>query len=97
MQTLQEVQKSFISIGYSPKLKPFNQRVLAILAIIFVGVVLEFIYLIHDADGAQELMESIYIITATAGSFLCFASSSFIMEEIFAFIDSSNETFRESK
>lgn len=97
MQTLQEVQKSFLSIGFGPQLKPFNQRILTILGIILAGVVLEFIYLIHEADSAQKFMESIYITTATTGSFFCFANTSFIMEEIFAFINSSNETFRESK
>lgn len=97
MQTLQEVQKSFHSIGFSPELKPFNQRILAILAIIFASVILEFTYLIHEADSAQKFMESIYVTTVTIGSFFCFANASFIMEEIFSFIDSSNETFRESK
>lgn len=97
MQTLQAVQKSFDSLGFSPKLKQFNYKISGISVISFLGIILLWIYLLHEADSSQEYMESIYIVTACSGIFLSFASTVFFKEELFSFINSFNELTNESK
>lgn len=95
MQILQVVQISFYSIGFSPKLKPLNHRNLSILGISFPGVILELISLICEANGAQEYMESVYIITVCSGVLLAYASTIVVMKKLFSFIEAINEFFNE--
>lgn len=60
MQIYQEVQKSFHSIGISPKLEAFNRRALNIWAIAFLFIILEWLFLTYEVDNAEECMESIF-------------------------------------
>lgn len=69
MQTLQEVQKSLDNIGFNPNSKPFNRRILRILAITASAIVLQWIFLINAADNAKEYIESIYVVTTCTGTF----------------------------
>lgn len=75
MQVLQEVQKSFNWMGFNPKLEPFNRRILRILTIVFPAVVLQWMFLMLEANSAQEYLESIYMITACTCTFASFLST----------------------
>lgn len=97
MRTLQEVQTSFDWMGFNPKLKPFNHKIRAILAITIPAVISQWKFLVHDANNAREYMESIYIVSVCSGVFLCFASTIFITKKLFAFINSVDELMNESK
>lgn len=97
MPILKEVEKSFNSIGFDPKLKPFNHKTLSILVILLPGIILQWIFLICVANRAEEYMESIYIVTTSTGVFLSFASTILIREKLFYLIEIDNEFVRESK
>lgn len=97
MKILQEVQNNLISMGMNPELERFNRRILNILAINFPGVVSLWIFLFHEANSAEEYLESIYIVTASSGIFLSFASTIFVMEELFSFIKNVDDAVNESK
>lgn len=97
MQYLQEVQKMFNLVGFSPKLKPLNRRILVTLVLTFSALILMWIFLIQEADGAHENIESIYFVSASSSIFLCFASTILTKEKLFSFIDSLDEFFNERK
>lgn len=97
MRVLQEVLKSYDSIGIDPKLEPFNRKVLRYLAVYFLGMTLLLIYLFHEADTSREYMESIYVVTSCSGILLSAASTIFIREKLFLYIDTLNKRFDESK
>lgn len=93
----EEVRKSLHSIGVSPKLEPFNRRILSILASTSLGVISLWIFLFHGADSAEEYMKSVCLITICTGTLLSFASTILIKKELFAFIKSHDECFDERK
>lgn len=97
MKIYQEVQKSFVWIGFDQKLEPFNRKISSILAITFTAVLLQWIFLIHVAETAQQYMESMYIVSTCSGIFLAFASSTFTTKRLFSFIKRVNESVDESK
>lgn len=97
MQTNQEVQKAFHSIGISPKLEPFNHRVLSILAASLLGVISLWIFLIHETNNAREFMRSIFVVTVCTGIFVSFASITLITKKLFSFMKTLNEYLNESK
>lgn len=96
MQILQEVQKSFNSIGLGPELEPFNRKILSTLVGIFPGVVSLWIFLIHEANSAVKYLESIYVVTTCSGFFICFASTIIITKKLFAFIKIVEDFVNES-
>lgn len=97
MRTLQVAQKSLNSIGISPELEPFNEKILSNLVIIFPTIILQWIFLFHEADGAQEYIECSYIATACTGVFLSFASTIFITTKFLSFFNSVDDFFNESE
>lgn len=97
MQALQEVQKSFYFLGISPNLKPFNPRILSFSAFILHGVILLWLFVILEADGSQEYMESIYANSAVSGTFLCLLGTIFMSEKLFSFFKALDEALNESK
>lgn len=97
MQILQEVQKNLCVMGFSPELKPFNDRVLSILIISFPAVLSQFHFIIHEANNAQKYMESFYIISVCMSDFLCFTNTILNSTKIFSYIKSSVEFVNESK
>lgn len=97
MKTLQEIRKSFCSLGFSPELHPFNHMVLRFLCMAFLTGLLLWIFFIHVADSAQEYLETIYLITAYNGIFLSFASTIFIAEKLFIFFNNVDKISNESK
>lgn len=97
MQTFQAVQRGFESLGFSRKLAPFNRIVLRIFAIDFLLIISQLIFLIHEADSSQEYMESIYTITACSCIFVSLATTIFITDKLFTFIDGFDELINESK
>lgn len=97
MRSVQEVQKAFITIGFDPKLKPMNHRVLGVLAIVFPGLTSIWIYLIFEANGAEEYMESIFMVTVCTGIFISFASTILNKTSLFSFIGRVDKVLNESK
>lgn len=97
MQIFEEVQNSFISIGFSPKQDLFNRRISGILAMTLLGVVLLSMFLVLEADSAQEYMESFYITTTSFGILLSIASTIFIKQKLFPFKKSGDEIVNESE
>lgn len=95
MQIFQEVQKSFISLGFNPKEEPFNHKIVGILAATLLAVISLWIFLIHEANSAESYMESIYDITAATGLLLSLASTVFIKQKLFSFIGSFDEFLNE--
>lgn len=93
----QVVQKSLHSIGFGPTLEPFNRRILSILAVTCLGVISLWIYLFHEADGAEAYMESICLITICTATLLSDASTILITKKLFAFINAHDECFNERK
>lgn len=55
------------------------------------------IFLIHEADGAQKVMESIYVVTTGSGIFLSFASTIFIREKLFSFFKNWDDFANDGK
>lgn len=86
MKILQEVQKSFNSIGFSPNLDRFNKKILIVTSVIVVGLILQLIYIFHEADTPQEYMESIHFFSACFSILLSFASSVLMKQKLFSFI-----------
>lgn len=97
MQTLQVVQKNFEFFGLSPKLEPFNRQILKTFIISISGIASQWIFLLHEANGSKEYMESIYIVISCSGIVLSFASTTFNKEKLFLGIDSNDELIFESK
>lgn len=97
MQMYQAVQKSFHSIGLSPKLEAFNQRALCFVAITFLIIISEWIFLVYEADSAEEYMASIYAINTCAGVLLSFTSTIFTKKRLFSFMTMHNAYFDTSK
>lgn len=97
MLILQEVQSSFSSMGFSPKLKRFNNKVRAILATTVPGFILLWIYLIHVASTAREYMESIDTISPGTGVLLSFTYTIFTSKKVFSVINSIAELVHGSK
>lgn len=92
-----EMQKSFRSIGFDPKLESFNHRILGILAITSLGVISLWIFLFHEADSAAAYVESVYLITVCNGVLLSMASTIFTRKRLFSFIEIHEEFWNESK
>lgn len=92
MQMYQAVQKSFHSIGLSPKLEAFNH-----VAITFLIIISEWIFLVYEADSAEEYMASIYAINTCAGVLLSFTSTIFTKRRLFSFMTMHNAYFDTSK
>lgn len=97
MRTLQVAQKSLNSIGFSPELKPFNSKILSNLVTIFPFIILQWIFLFHGANGAQEYIECAYIAVGCTGVFLSFASAVLIAAKFFSYFKSVDDFFNESK
>lgn len=97
MQILQEVQRSLSSIGFNQKLEPFNRRIVSILVTVLPGFISVWVFLIHEADSAQEYMESIYIAVVSTGILLSFTSTISITKKLFSFIENIGECFKESE
>lgn len=93
----QEVQKGLQSIGYGPKLESVNHRFLSILAATSLGIISQWIFLIHEAASAEEYMESIYVITACTSIVLSFANTILIKKKLHSFIKANEEYFMGSK
>lgn len=92
-----EVQKGFSSMGLNPKLGPFNHRILWISAVTAIGVLSLFIYLMCEADSAEEYTESVCVITICAGILLTIACTILITKRLFSFIKAHDEYLNESK
>lgn len=92
-----EVQKSLYSIGFGPKLKPFNQQIVSILLPISLGVISLWIFLFHDAESAGEYVEAVCVITISGGTTLSVAITNFTTKKIFLFIKAHEEYLNESK
>lgn len=97
MQTLHVAQKSLNSIGFSPEQSRFSGKILSNFFIIFPTIILQWIFLFHEADGAQEYIECLYIVTSCTGVFLSFASTIFISTKFFSFFKSVDDFFNQSK
>lgn len=95
MKTLQEVQKKFESIGLGTAVKPFNRIKLRYITLS--GVISMFIFLIYEADSAQEYMESAFLVTTTGGTLLCFANTNLTIKKLFSFIDYVDKFVNEGK
>lgn len=96
MQTLQVVQKNFNSLGFDPKLEPFNRTVLSFLILAFSGISLQWIFLFHGADSSQKHMETISIASGCTAIILSFTATIFISTELFSFINSFDDLTNES-
>lgn len=96
MQTLQVVQNSFKLMGINPKLQPFNHITLRILILGFLGICLQWTFLIYGADSSQGRIKTIYVVTGCTGAFVSYASTILITTELFSFIDKFNELTNES-
>lgn len=97
MQILQVVQKNFDSLGFSRKLVQFNRRIVSINIMAISGLILLWIFLLHEANNSQEYMESIHFILGGGGIFACNINTTFIREKMFSFINDVDEKFIESK
>lgn len=97
MKIFQEVQKSFNWMGFNPKLAPFNPRILSNFVMRFTSLIFLWIFLIYEAETAQEYMESMYVISTGSGIFLSFLSQIFITKRLFSFIKRVNEAVNESE
>lgn len=97
MRVLQVVQKSFDSIGFDPKLKPFNRIILSMMAIHLLNTFSLWIFLLLGANSSHEFMESIYITSCYSGIFLSAANVIFTREELFSVINMTDGIFNESK
>lgn len=97
MKALEVVQNSFSLIGLDPKLEPFHRTTLGILIFFFYGTIVQWIFLIYEAENTQERMESMYLFTALSGFFLSFASTVINKTELFSFINNFDESTNESK
>lgn len=97
MQVFQEVQKHFHSMGFDPGLKPFNGQILSYLVTSIPTVVFLWIFLIHEANGAQQYMESIYMVNTSTGVLICFISTIFNSTKVFSFIQNDEKIVNESK
>lgn len=97
MQTLQVVQRNFNSFGLSPNREPINRTILIVLILGFLGISMQWIFFFHGANSPQELMETIYVVTACTGIFLSFTSTIFTTTGLFSFINSFDELTNERK
>lgn len=96
MRIFQEVEKSFISLGFSPDPEPLNRTILRSFAAILLADILLFVRFFQGADSAQHRIESIYIITTATGVLLSFASTIFIKQKLFSFFTSCDAFLNES-
>lgn len=97
MLILQEVQKSFDSIGFNPKLEPLNHKILGILCIVVPAVLSLWIFLVHEANSAHEYMDSIYVISTSCGIFLSFTSTILITKKLYFLFKVFDEFINEGK
>lgn len=97
MQIFQELQKKMYSIGFSPQLKPHNNKIVSVLVIIFVTVILLLIFPIYEANNAREYMESIYICNVCIGMLVSLTNTVLKSKKLFEFIKSMDEFVNDSK
>lgn len=86
-----EVQRNFYSIGIGRKLKPFNHRILSILAMTSLGVMSLWLFLFYEADSAEKYVESACVITICTSTLLSMASTSLTTKKLFLFIKAHKE------
>lgn len=99
MQILQEVKKSFYLMGFDPKLKRFEiiRRIKNDLIIMYSTVISQYEFLIQEADGAEEYMESIYVVTLSTGFLLSYTSTILTTEKLFSLFRVYDEFMNTSK
>lgn len=97
MKILQGVQKSFKSLGLSPKPDRFNRKIFIFSIIYFPVVVSLWIFLVHEANSAEEYLESIYVVTTCSGILISFASTILAKMRLFSFIKKADVNVNESK
>lgn len=97
MQVLQVTQKSFDSIGFGRKLKPFNHLIRKNFVLSIPGLTLLWTYLLHGTSCPQEYMESFYVVTACSCVVFCTVSLIFCKNKLFSFIDCVEELIGESR
>lgn len=97
MKIFQVVQKNFDLVGINSERKPFNRITSNTLVIVLLGVSSQWIFLFCEANSSQELMESIYVVTATTGILVSLTSAILNTKKMFSLINSVDELFIESK
>lgn len=97
MQILQQVRKCFNAMGFSPELDIFDRNMLTLLVPPSLAITLMWLFLFHEADGAQEKVESFHITTVCSCGFVCFISTVLFRKEFFAFFEHFDEFLNESK
>lgn len=97
MRALHDVQKSFHSMGFDSKSKPFNHQILSIAAIVSPAVCFLWVYLIYETDSAQKYTESIYFVIAFTGVCLSFANTILFKAKIFVLIESLHKFWNQSQ
>lgn len=84
-------------MGFSPNLEPLNRRVLIIFVRSFLAVIFELIFLINEADGAQEYVVSIYVLSSCCFILLSFTNTILNTKQLFSFINIVSEFLNGSK
>lgn len=97
MQSLQQVRKNFQSLGFSPKLKPFNRKILTIHLVSSLAVVLLWVFLFSNPIGAGRLIESVHIASIGCCLYLGFFADILVRERLFLFFNKFDEVLNESK
>lgn len=97
MEVLQAVQANFISMGFNPRVEQFNYILLKNIVMSVLGTLLLWIYLLHEADNAQEYMESTYFVASCSGIGLSAMSMISLTKELFSFFERFDNLANQSK
>lgn len=97
MKVFQAVQTNFISLGFNPKLVPFNRIFVRNISIAAFGTTLLWIFLVYEADNSQEYIESTYFIAACVGIGFAAMHTIFHTNKLFSFFDRFEKLVNQSK
>lgn len=97
MKIFQIIEQNFASLGFSSNQRSFNKKQLQIGLYFILGNVSQYAYLFHDANTAQQYMDSIFTTTTGTLIFISYVNTVRIMPIIFNSIDGLQRVVDESK
>lgn len=95
MKVLQEVQKSFESLGLSPKSQRFNYKMLRTFVVALAGTISQWMFFFFEVDSSQEYLESVYIMICCGVAIISYTNIVFIKDELFALLDKIDQIINE--
>lgn len=94
MKIFKTILKNFELVGIIRD-HPFNQKFLIANATFVIGFASVFIFAFHVAHSMNEYMDSFFILTGMSGIFLCYATFSFNLTQLFRILDRFDKLFHD--